>query len=605
MQILNWLRVIGLGVGLTAAVLGLLLAPSAAAMVLPKVVQEHPVEWGAAAVLAGRLAVEAWGRRREDAGVTRAVARVDGFVGWMLRRGLFLALAGWTIFRMAGWLPHYPYWPWGRDSDAFAETALLWDRGVLPYRDIRSYNFPGHVYIHWALGKLFGWGRPGLYYVADAAALLTLGGVALSWSRRRLGGPLPGTASYFIFLAVYFDMEMGHVAERDWHATLGAVLALMILQARPGRLGRWVAAVPAAAAFATRPHLVLFIPALLYAAWSDGDDATEPGPIRRRAARAAEWAGAFGILAALAFLPLVAAGILDDLVRNLRTAAYGGPYSTLTPARAVTILLEQARQPTTATLAVALATMSVRGPYRAVARAWLLALGGAMVYRPLHPVDHAYLLTVLKLVEAMGWAVPIAWCVRACSADSASGRARFAGLLAVLLLLYETVPMREPYNCSLAASLDALRAAARGGWPDVPPGGAYIWFHPERFPVYPWDDYNRLLRHVRETTGPDTVVANLLKFPPLPPVNGPTGRPSPFRAETGIAWMWLVRQDLDEEFARQLEAAGPDSVVVWAPGEVDAQPRLPLRRTTAVVLRDYEPEARFGPMEVRRRKQAP
>jgi len=177
----------------------------------------------------------------------------------------------------------------------------------------------------------------------------------------------------------------------------------------------------------------------------------------------------------------------------------------------------------------------------------------------------------------------------------------FLGLLAILALMYESVPLREPWNCSLSASLDAVRAWARGGWPGAPPG-AYLDYDPHFNPAHSWDDYNKLLKYVRESTGPETVVANLFRRLPLSPVNGPTGRPSPFRAESGICWMWLVRMDLDEEFARQLGAAGPDSVVVWEPGVKDVDPRLLLPKLIEAVRRDYAPEARFGTLEVWRRK---
>jgi hypothetical protein len=110
------------------------------------------------------------------------------------------------------------------------------------------------------------------------------------------------------------------------------------------------------------------------------------------------------------------------------------------------------------------------------------------------------------------------------------------------------------------------------------------------------------LRYVQTTTGPETIVANVLKNPPFPAVNGPTGRRSPFQVESGIAWVWLVNQDLDAEFARELEQAGDDSIVVWAPGETSPIPRLELKPLTRVIRDDYEPEARFGLIEVWRRK---
>mgnify|MGYP006873467682 CR=1 FL=1 len=597
MAALRLSRLIAVAAGVAAAWAAAAVAPDVARWFLPNVVQEHPVEWVAAAVLVGRLGAEAWARRRGGERTAAGLARVDAAAGWALRRGLFPALAVWTVVRLAAWLPHYPYWPWGRDVDVFATFAMHWDVGEAPYRDVRGYNFPGHIYLHWILGKLFGWGRPGVFYVVDAAATLTLGGALLGWSKRLLGSMTPGAFSYFVFLAAYLDMEIQSVAERDWHAALGMTLGLLTLQARLGRAGRWFSALLAAGAFTIRPQAVLLLPALWIAAFQGGDG-EERSP-RAGAARLAEWLGAYALFVAAGFAPLLIAGVAADFVRGLGELSVGGAYSTFTPTRAGAILLEQLERPTTIPLLVALAALGCRGTFRREARAWLAALLGALAYRPISPVAHEYTKTPLILIEAVAWAVPVAWLLRASAFGS--GRRAFVGLLAFLLLLYESVPTREPYNCSIAADVDAIRAALRGGWPDAPPG-AWVWFSAERDAPYPWDDYQRLLEYLREHTDKDALVANVLKNMPLPPVNGPAGRRSPFRVEAGIAWMWMVREDLDARFARELREAGPDSVVVWVPAEADAQPRLPLKRLTRVIREEYRPEARFGPMEVWRRE---
>jgi len=66
--------------------------------------------------------------------------------------------------------------------------------------------------------------------------------------------------------------------------------------------------------------------------------------------------------------------------------------------------------------------------------------------------------------------------------------------------------------------------------------------------------------------------------------------------------MWVVAEDLDEPFARELERSGRDSIVVWSTAEVNEQPRLPLRQLTQVIRDRYAPEAHFGRFEVWRRK---
>ncbi len=603
-------RLIALGAGIAFVVLAGILAIDLVRF-LPDWVRARAVECAFASVAAGYLAVGLWvGGRGIDARSSPlgdGLDRVDRAAWWALRRGLPLGMAGLGVAWLATWLPHYLQWPWSRDAEAFAVIAQGWDAGELPYRDVRGYNFPGQIYLHWLLGKLFGWGRTWTLYAADAGALLVYVGVLLAWARRRLRSSLAGMAACLIVLALYLDLHFEAVGERDWHAPLGAALGVLTLETWPGRRGRWLSALLVAVAFVIRPHAVLFLPALALAATDSG---VGVGGWRRLTARVLEWGCAFALFVGLGFAPLVFAGVLDDLVRGLRVASYGGPYSTFTLDRGVAILSEELRRPTTAALLIALVGLSLRSkrdPLTAPARTWLLVVAGTLLYRPLHPVDHNYLTLPLALTCATAWAIPFAWCERVATQTPAGRRRPLLGLLAVLLLLYETSPIAPrwfPWNCGVGASLGAIRAAVRGEPPPVPPG-AWIWYGPsKRQPYYTWEGYSQLLRYVRETTGPETIVANVLKNPPFPTVNGPTGRRSPFRAETGVAWVWLVREDMDETFARELEEAGADSIVVWAPKEDTGHPRLQLDRLKRVILEKYVPEARFGLIEVWRRKPA-
>ena len=198
--------------------------------------------------------------------LTRVSKGIDSCSRVALGRGLVVGFAALGVVWLAAWLPHYLYWPWCRDVDTFAVIAQAWDAGELPYRDIRGYNFPGHIYLHWILGKLFGWGHASVFYGVDAIALFALGAVILAWSRRCLGLLLPGLTSYLIFLGYYLDIHFEIVAERDWHAALGATLGLLVLQAWPGRRALWFSALLTGVAFTIRPHVVLFLPALAIAA---------------------------------------------------------------------------------------------------------------------------------------------------------------------------------------------------------------------------------------------------------------------------------------------------------------------------------------------------
>src|SRR5262249_42484811 len=157
-----------------------------------------------------------------------------------------------------------------------ATMAQSWDAGIVPYRDIRAYNFPGPIYLCWVLGKLAGFGRTWTYYAVDAAALVLLGLGLAAWSRRCLGRVLPGVSAYLVFLTFYLSRDSFTVAQRDWHASLCVVLGLLVLETWPGRASRIVSALLAAAALATRPHVVVFLPALT-AAVAEGVP-TDHGP---------------------------------------------------------------------------------------------------------------------------------------------------------------------------------------------------------------------------------------------------------------------------------------------------------------------------------------
>ena len=133
--------------------------------------------------------------------------------------------------------------------------------------------------------------------------------------------------------------------------------------------------------------------------------------------------------------------------------------------------------------------------------------------------------------------------------------------------------------------------------PDAPLGAAL------EYPLagVSWQNYCELLTYLRRNTDPRTFVANVLNRSPYDSLNGPTGRLSPFRAESGICWLSWVDLDLDPEFARDLEQT-TDAVVVWEPAQDHVNTRLKLERVVAVIRKHFVPEARFGKVEVWRRK---
>ncbi len=95
--------------------------------------------------------------------------------------------------------------------------------------------------------------------------LLTLGGFLLVWSRRTFGWTLPGWIGFAAVLSYYIGQDYATVAQRDWQAPLLAVLGLLGLQSWPSRGWRIGSGVLFGLAFAIRPHVVLFVPAAVLA----------------------------------------------------------------------------------------------------------------------------------------------------------------------------------------------------------------------------------------------------------------------------------------------------------------------------------------------------
>jgi hypothetical protein len=579
-------------VGTTAAVLSML-APDLQ-WFLPDVIRRRRVEMALAGLAAldalARFAVKRKGSERPTSGpLPRALHVVDLMAVKALSGGLTVVVAAVGLAYLATWLPHYLLWPWARDADTFATLARSWDAGIRPYRDIRGYNFPGAIYLFWLLGKAFGWGRTWALYAFDAASLIALGAILATWSRRCLGRMLPGLAAYLLFLTFYLNRDFETVAQRDEHASLAMVLGLLILEGWPGRTSRIVSAALAAAALTTRPHAVLFLPAMASAV-------LETDVPRNGWRTVSECLLGFVAFTAIAFSPLMFAGIADDLARGLRVAAYGGPYSQATLATVVEVLAAQLAKPGTwiaiGGLTLVLAVSRDRTRQRAVT--WTLALGAALAYRLFHPVQHAYLALPLELVSAVVLAIPIGWLVEQ------SVVPRVLRVIGVVMLMLE-VSAGPPRFCNGSATVEAMQSIARGeALPIHAPPGSRAWFDPASGRWYDWEDFRNTLIYLRSTTTSTTLVANVLEDPPYPAINGPTGRLSPFLAESGICWMLLVAVDLEPEFASAL-GRETDCVVVWSPEEYRMPSRLRLHRLAAVIRAQYRAEARFGHIEVWRR----
>lgn len=593
-------RLVGIGVAGGLAVSVLLVVPDLLRL-LPGPLAAHRVEMAILSLLGLDAAARAIAGGRTP--WTAAVAPSRAAIGWLnpladraLRWGLPGALAVICGALWIAWMPQYLTWPWARDPDTFATLAQGWDAGIRPYRDVLAYNFPGAIYLAWIVGKVAGWGQTAALYAVDALVVLGLGVALVAWSGRCLGGALPGLVGYLMFLGFYLGLTYEVVAQRDWYAALGAALALLVLQTDPSRRGRLAAAAFWAVALSFRPQAILFLPALTAAVVLA---VRETDRRKWRALNAlGEWGLALGLAAVLAFLPLLLAGLLDDLFRNLRIVAYGGPYSQASPAGMVTTFLDQFRHPPTVFALVATVLMAWLGPpgLRRTARPWALAWPAVLLYAPISPVQHNYLVHPLALFGAISLAMPVAWLI---GATRLPGPVRVLVLALGLCLIWPGVPR----FCSPARSLAALGPLVRGAEPTVPPLGSLNSFPRDGRVSSHWDCYCDVLRYLRARTDPQTPVANALNRPPFESINGPTGRLSPFLAESGVCWLSWVAIDLDGRFATALERT-PGAVVVWSPRSQDPR-RLRLDRVEAVIRQHYRFEARFGDIEVWRRADAP
>lgn len=590
------------GLAGTIGVFVLLLLPDLIKLALPEAVCEHwPSELFlvcAVVFVIARRSPAAGQAEQEAARRTRSIIdRIARFAEWALERGFARALGLLCIVLLLTWIPHYLTWPWSRDPETFAVLAQSWDCGILPYRDIRAYNFPGAIYLAWLFGKLFGWGHTVPLYAFDAGCVVLLGLVMVAWSRRRLGTALPGLIGYFAFLAEYLGLAYDLVAQRDWHTALFLCLGLLLMQTWPGRLSRFASAVAAALALTIRPHAVLFVPALLWEA-AHGLDFPATGASRRLRVIAV-WCAWFGLAVTLAFAPLFLAGIADDLVRGLRVAAYGGPYSKTTPHEMIRSFAEQFYSwrtdiPLVATLALG---SRCQQHLSRIARTWALVWLGAIVYEPIHPVHHLYLHLPVMLVSSITWALAVAWLL------SSHRLAKPMRVLVLAYLAYELMPA-PPWMCNFEATIRAVPSLCSGEIPAEPPVGAIRAFPRLAGRSTRWNDYRAVLLYIRSETAPTTLVANVLTSYPFETINGPAGRLSPFRAESGVCWMTQVNLNLDSEFAEALSRS-PNSVVVWAPSRFSDNTALPLPHLAAAIQQYYQRAAQFGTYEVWRRKSAP
>ena len=524
----------------------------------------------------------------------------DRIASWMLRGPLTAIVVGLCAFQLAAWIPHLLTWPFFVDHDVFSTLAFGWDTGLRPYRDLRENNFPGTIYLFWAVGKVFGWGRTAPAFAMDAAFVVAFGAAMLLWSRRRFGRLLPGAIGYASFLSYYLSLDYRNVIQKDWHGPLFLMLGLMIADGWPTRSGRVASAFCAAAALIIRPQVVLLAPALAFRI-ARGDDRSEESWSPREAVRTtAAWAALAAAFTALGFLPLWLDGTWSDFLDCIRVVAYGGPYNQFTPWRMIRVMINQCVDWHYLVIPCSiLMVASGSGVGSGVSiTTWLMALAGAWFYKPLSPVPWPYLTHPYVIVLSANVAILIHVLLEA-------GLARPSLRLCVILLaMLASGVVARPRYCGVGESRRAVAALEQGRMPDEAPLGYIEPGSDSGVASYPWRDYRALLLYLRGETSPRTRIANILRD--CPALTGPAARLPVFPAES-IAWLAVNPGD-EPDFLAALESAGDDTLVVWAPSEENLDPDLRLaaavQHLAPAVRRHYEPMTRFGEIEVWRRKGA-
>ena len=500
-------------------------------------------------------------------------------------------VALWCVFLVLTWLPSYLTWPWQNDSEHFAMLAQLWDSGKLPYRDMFSTQFPGEIYIHYLLGKAFGWGNTVAYYAFDAGLVIAFVILLVAWGRRRMGTYLPGLIGCSTFLLYYVSQNTLVAGEREWHAAFLTMCSLLLLGLGSGRTQRILSAVAFGLALTVRPQVFLLLPALLLAI--HGSTQARGESWKQTAMAFLGWGVVAGVVTALGFLPLVWAGILGDFL-NCVKALVQPPYNTTGPLQ-VLVRMSPQKHPAVLLAVTSLIVLLWDGTAGADRRnAWvvLAALLGVLFYSAISPIRNAYHAIPQVAVAALGVTYFVTQILRFGGQQSRLTVAALAltflffGASAKPLSFTALRPGKETYG--LLTALRVLRSGEMA--PSTPLG---------YFSDYPWTDHRALMEYLRHHTTSDTRVANLL-VEHTSAVTSEIPRLTQLPVDSNCLGMYHI-PSLVARDTTALENSTSPCVVLWDPTSTMAR-SAEFAQLIANVRRLFEFEARFGSIEVWRRR---
>ena len=515
----------------------------------------------------------------------------DWLPGALLRWVLTPLVAFWCVFLVLTWLPSYLTWPWQNDSEHFAMLAQLWDSDKLPYRDMFSTQFPGEIYIHYLLGKVFGWGNTVAFYAFDAALVIAFGFLLVAWGRRQIGSLLPGLIGFSTFLLFYVSQNTMVAGEREWHAAFLAMCSLLLLGLGPGHTLRTLSAVAFGLALVVRPQVVLLLPALLLAL--DGWARAVGESWGRTLVAVLGWGAVAAAVTAAAFLPVVWAGVLGDFLSCVKELVQP-PYNTTSPGQ-VLIRMSPQKHPLVLLAATALIMLlwdRTGGEQRRHAWVVLAAMVGALFYAAISPIWNAYYAIPQVAAASLGVTYLVTQVLRyggrptRLTVAAVALSFLFFGASAKPLSFKALRPGTETYG--LMTAVRVLRAG------DLPPSTPLGYFSP-----YPWADHRALMAYLRGHTTPQTLVANLL-VEHTSAVTSEIPRLTALPVDSNCLGMYRIASLVARDTAA-LETTTGASVVLWDPTCLLGR-SAEFSRLFDTVRRLFQFEARFGSLEVWRRQ---
>lgn len=489
------------------------------------------------------------------------------------------------------WFPNYLFWPWWMDQDHFAVSALSWENGIRPYRDLIDFNFPFPIYFNWIVGKIFGWGRPMVINAIDGLLMLSLAGFLIKWCQYRFQSLTSGLCAALLVIYHYCSLDYSRVMQRDWHVVYCSIISLCLLQLSHFKYKLQLSALLMAIACNTRPYAVLAFPPIFWAIFFTPDLLLE---IRKR--NLICFACYFLVFTLLLWSPLILSGMFDDFLRTFIAELTKGSYQSNEKTTLGRLIFNQLNRNVTFT---ALAGLIVLIPVkwkdaetRYLLTTWAIAFGTFLFYMPSCPVRHEYTQIPFEMIAAVSLSIVFGKFLNS---------VKISPLLKcsiIVFWVYHYFPGWPVYS-SFKATNQALVALAR--WEPIAqkPIGTDHTFASDNTNIfrYRWSDYQNMLAYIRQNTNSTTTVGNFLRSHPFPALNGMTGRLTTWPCGEGIMWLRGVPGSSEAQFAAGLDTQS-DSVIVWH----DRGENFPIENQFEIIeqkiRQNYEPLIRIGDIDI-------